>query len=116
MIYSFYTLVITIFIIINKTNQDDDECLYAIQRKKHCFKIPMNSLNESCCYLEMEMNKITTTACIRVQNNPDVIEKRIFQIKENEEHYTLDNFKIKCFSYFYNFSIFGLIILVLLII
>ncbi len=107
--------ILYFLLIINKTNEDDDECLYAIQRQKECFKIPMNSLNESCCYLEMDMNKITTTACIRVKDDPDVIEKRIFKIRENEEHYTLENLKIKCNSNYYDYSIFIFINIIILL-
>ena len=96
--------------IINIKNEEVDECLYAIQRDKDCFKIPKNDINGSCCYLEMDLNKITTTACIRVHNNGEAIEKRIFQIKENEENYTLENLKIQCFSNFVSFSFFKLFI------
>ena len=95
-----------LFIIFYYTNEDVDECLYAIPLKKECFKIPMNNVNESCCFLEMDLNKITTTACIRIANNENEFEKRIFQIKENEEKYTLENINIECFSYYFSFSIF----------
>ena len=107
--------ILYLLLIIKRTYEEDDECLYAIQRQKECFKIPMNSLNESCCYLEMDLNKITTTACIRVKNDPDAIEKRIFRIRENEEHYTLENFKVKCNSNYYDFSTFIFLNIIILL-
>ena len=96
--------IIILFIKINITNEEVDECLYAIQREKECFKIPINDAHENCCYLEMDLNQITTTACIRIKNEETEIEKRIFQIKENEEYYTLENIIIKCLSYHISFS------------
>ena len=115
-IYFCYLLIqLLIFININFSNEEEvDECLYAIQRKKECFKIPINAFNESCCYLEMDLNQITTTVCIRVKDNKEEIEKRIFQIKENEEYYKLENLNILCLSNYIIFSILIIILIVLL--
>ena len=113
--YFYFYIFIQLFININFTNEEDvDECLYAIQRKKDCFKIPMNDFNECCCYLEMDLNKITTTACIRVKDNKEEKEKRIFQIKENEEYYTFENLNIICFSNYIPFSILLLLLIIIL--
>ena len=93
-----------------------DECFYSIQRKEECFKFPKNDLGENCCYLEMELNKIFTTACVRVKNTPGDIEKKIFTIKNEEDVYKLDNLIIECFSnklflHIYNIFIFCILIL-----
>ncbi len=86
-----------IFLLFN-IKCDADECFYSIQRKEECFKIAKNDLGENCCYLEMELNKIFTTACVRVKNNPGDIEKKIFTIKNEEDVYKFENLKIECFS------------------
>ena len=106
-------ILFLLFIKIDKTIEDVDECLYAIPRKKECFKIPMNDINESCCFLEMDLNKITTTACVRVANDNTEIEKKIFQIKEKESTYSLTNIVITCFSFHLFFPLYLIIILLL---
>ena len=93
--------------------QSDDECLYAIQRQKECFKIPMNDKNESCCFLEMELNSIVSTSCIRIKDDNSEKESRIFRIKENEKNYKLENLKISCESNFYLFTFLNIIIKIL---
>ena len=103
--------ILFLYINIKIINSEIDECLYAIQREKNCFQIPMNGYNESCCYLEMDLNQITTTACIRVKNNEKDIEKRIFEIRQNEEDYSLEHLNVKCNSYYTNFSILIFIII-----
>ena len=104
--FRFHIFIIFLITKINLTKEEDvDECLYAIPREKYCFKIPKNELDEYCCYLEMDLNQITTTACVRAKNEKTELEKRIFQFKENEDHYTLDNLKIKCFANHIPFSI-----------
>ena len=94
---------------------DVDECLYSIQRKHECFKIPKNDLDENCCYLEMELNKIFTTACIRVKNNAGDINKKIFNVKNEEDVYKLENIKIECFSNILLFNIYTIFVLYLLL-
>ena len=110
-----FKILFIIFLITN-IKCDVDECFYAIQRKEECFKIPKNNLDENCCYLEMEMNQIFTTACIRVKNNPDVINRKIFTIKNEEDNYKFENLNIECFShnlpyYIYNAFLFCILIL-----
>ena len=108
--------IIFIIILITIIKCDVDECFYAIQRKDECFKIPKNSLDENCCYLEMEMNQIFTTACIRVKNNPDDINRKIFKIKTEEDIYKFENLNIECFSnnlYFYIYNIIPFFLLIL---
>ncbi len=90
--------IVFIFFLITNIKCDVDECFYAIQRKDECFKIPKNDLDENCCYLEMELNKIFTTACIRVKNTPDDINKKIFTVKNEEDNYKFENLNIECFS------------------
>ena len=107
-----FLIILLILLIINIINGEEDECLYAIQRKNECFKIQKNNKEENCCYLEMDLNKITTTACIRVKNSGEEIEKRIFKIKENEEHYVLDNIIIECCSHYISFSIHLILIII----
>ena len=107
-------IFITFFIQIFKS--DVDECLYAIQRKNECFKIPKNSLGENCCYLEMELNKIFTSACIRVKNNPSDINTKIFNVKTEEDNYKLENLNIECFSYKLFINIINIFIVFILLI
>ena len=109
--------IIFISFIFQITKCAVDECLYSIQRKHECFKIPKNDLGENCCYLEMELNKIFTTACIRVKNNAGDINKKIFNVKNEEDVYKLENIKIECFSnklYYNIYYIFALFLLLII--
>ena len=110
-IFNFKIFILLLYIQIKIIITEVDECLYTIPRQKECFKIPMNENNENCCYLEMDLNQITTIACIRVKNNKNEIEKRIFEIRENEENYDLENLNVKCNSYYISFSIIILFII-----
>ena len=107
-------ILIVIFLFINIINCEDDECLYTNQVKDDCFKIPKNSLDEYCCYLEMDLNNIFTSACVRVKNNPDDITKKIFTIKTEEDNYKLENLNIVCISTSLFFPLFNILILFLL--
>ena len=106
---------IFILLLIQIAKTAVDECLYSIQRKHECFKIPKNDLDENCCYLEMELNKIFTTACIRVKNNAGDINKKIFNVKNEEDVYKLENIKIECFSNNLLFNIYTIFVLYLLL-
>ena len=64
----------------------------------------------------MELNQIFTSACVRVKNNPNDINKKIFNIKNEEDIYKLENLNIECFSnslfsHILNIFIFYLLIL-----
>ena len=99
MIFYLAYSIIYLLLQFRLTSQEEyDECLYSNQAKKDCLKNEMNSLNESCCYLEMELNQISTSACVRVQKDKKLIEEKIKTIKENETNYELENIKIDCSS------------------
>ena len=107
---------IFVILLIKIIKSDVDECLYSIQRKNECFKIPKNSLGEDCCYLEMELNQIFTSACIRVKNNPSDINTKIFNVKNEEDTYKLENLEIECFSNILFLNIINIFIAFLLLI
>ena len=102
--YLVYSIIFLILLQFQLADQDYDydfdydECLYSNQMKKDCIKNKMNTLNESCCYLEMELNQISTSACVRVKKDKKIIEQKIKSIKKAELNYELENIIIDCSS------------------
>lgn len=98
-----FPLLIIILTII-KSSLEFDRCAISSQQLDECSKIPVNENGEACCYLEMNLNKIATSACVRVKNDKGAINEKISSIIKKEKNYTLDNINIYCNSYNFYFS------------
>lgn len=104
-----------IFLVIIKESIELDMCLFAPQKKQDCTKNKLNEKNETCCYLEMDMNKISTSACVRVKKNKEEINKKIEVIQKSEKENLLENIHIDCDSLLFKSSFIMIIFIFVLL-